>query len=1597
MASSGEDQSSSMQELFASLRANGGRSYSATSSRPDENTGLGSSQSYPLDLTNPSLPSQTTSNLRPSSQSSGMSQSQNTLQPRAPSIVPQNAFPSNSGTPNLSDQSAADRTANLLSLLKFTQPTSSQGSSLQNTPSYTTRIEPTSHQSTPNLNRQSMHGRGPSASDLVASFMGRSTSSAQHETIVLPSAAKLPTDITDSSVSNPQEYLMQLLNRSKAQSTSSTTEVSRSQINTKPLTSKSEASVNKLSRAPAETSMQKEQSKPGQSEGGSMLRKDSPIRIFGTNSKETTPFEPQDMPKVEAPKESIFTYVNPFDQLAASSPRNAKSRPGSSTPLRGLAKSSKLGTNGEGVKRKSNEPSLAPKFAASRRKLIPAGSDIIQSIECPPPTARDDGRTPIEALIGIGAPTTDAETVAEALNGVGEQVSKQVEHALAQAVEADYIAQIKDEALEADEECVLEELRDELQEVAADVKEELDQDENQGILEEIMPESVAEAIKKVIVDAATGDVDGPARSAEHETTPSGASTTTAVPVYNFPMKPFVSIDVTQDEPCTRRFREEAIVEIARMKKEFDQIDRTLATASDTFIIYAIPKNGGLRIIRQEDGADRQVFKETHDRIFNVALSTAPSRSPLSSVQTSISTGISGTVYWTAISHEGVDCIQEESIEKCSLSFPPVPTHDENSSGGQLKTRAKKSSRHPEVFAIGRGKSIQLVFPFHAQKSHLTSSSVVDSENYFRDRNLRINTGKAGKDFAFSEDDTVITTLDKAGRLRFWDIRELMHESNGTASKIATNEIKTPLLTFSTAVANEKCWPTSVLYVDKLRPYTKCIALRYIIVGMKQNHTLQLWDLGLGKAVQELNFPHENESDAICSVSYHPASGMIVVGHPARNSIYFVHLSAPKYNLPPMSQAKFAQRLANKDSALPKPEATAIMSGMREYSFSSKGHLRSIDLLPISSESLRNLNSDVDPSLFELYVMHSKGATCLNIKKEDLGWSQDHKVMNPMDAEQLGQIEVRDLRDPQAAAVSEKSSVNGDTQMKLSMPSDLAHKGNSKEVIKAPSKASPRFDHIKTGTDFGIVDTLITPNITAITNGSTTNGTEKLDKKKKKRNAANPDLSSAVIPQAPVAPDTYAAAATRAHLTNEQPTTLSTKDSSTLSIKDSNRSKSSKLASADIPEMTSTKAQNGSERKLAEAESIASGISNDFLDKEFKKIEKIVSGEFSNVLNRELSALYRRFDEDKRIQDAAGAAKQDAILRLVSSTLTDNVDKALSRIIKSNIEKIVVPSISEVTASTLDKNVPTHLTQQLLHTLPAQLKLALPEAVFKSLQHPDVLRVLSDQVTTKVANQVERQFAVLLNQTVLPSFQNVAIGAAQRMAAETERRMSEQLKQVDVQHREDSAKIDQLTTLVRGLSETVSAMAAAQSGFQSEILRSQQQNAQNRQASSSAKTGSVQLNENSIAPTDSPGPVLTPEQQELDDITTLMNEGRFEEGTIMWLQSKQQGVLFDTFFVNCNPAYLRQCQSLVTLSVGAAVTSALENNLSERLDWLDIVLSILNTQDPDVREVAPRIMNVLSQRLESQYMRLAELDHRNPVLQKIPPLARRAREIAAFIE
>ena len=1320
------------------------------------------------------------------------------------------------------NQAASDRTANLLNLLRFNSQT--EPASPNNKP-ISSGLR--SGHAPPSRN---VNARGVSASDLVASSMGK-PSSLDNQAQAAPSSVPAP----KSSSASPQDYLLQLLNRT--QPAPAKTHAPQ------PVAPSAYPDVDTLSRNLANASIKKESVGSKDNEGIKRGRTESPIRIFGTSeSKEPTPFEP---PKIEKADNSLFTYVNPFEQLAASSPRNgkmgssARAAPGKdSTPL------SRLGSSGPNVACGSKHGSQAPNFPSSDMRegssLTASGNEVLQSIESPDPKPLDDGRSQVEALIGIGAPTTDTQTVAQALNDVGEQVNRQVEYALAHSPKSDGRASKAEDKVEK-------KLEQQLQEAAVEVKKEIESEDGKGVLESVMPEPAAEAVKEVIDEAAVGDIEGQHESADDEDSSGKGEEDIEVPVYQFPLRPFVCIDLQQQQPSGLSFRQGAITDIARLRKDFDQIDRTLATASADYIAYAMPKPGGYRVICQEDGLDRQVFKETRDHIFNLAISSSLPGKSAQGLESCIGTAVSGTVYWAAMRLLDEDFVQTGEIHQQCLTIPPVPAHDEHTSGGQLKTRAKKSNRHPEFFAIGRGKSLQVIFPLHAKSSpFVNDKSVLDTEKYFKDRSLKINTGKAGKDFAFSEDDTVVMSLDKAGKLRFWDVRELVDDSKGGPSGFDPVEITKPILTFSTAHPNEKSWPTSVLFVDKQKAYLKGSALRYVIVGLKQNHTIQLWDLGLGKAVQELNFPHENESDPICSVAYHAASGIVVVGHPTRNSIYFVHLSAPKYNLGAFSQAKHIQKLANKDSSLPKPESTAILGGMREYSFASKGQLRSIDLLPMTHDGSSNQD---DPGLFELYVMHSKGVTCLNVRKADLGWSEDNKVLHSRNAEEAGYVVVKDLWDTQSFAFSEPPSINGDIDPTAS--SKGFSKSSAKKAAEAakPSEAEAR-------RAFDASETL------SLQNGGSGANQEKETKRKKKKAGNVTEDSSIIPPPVPNPPSSFANTSSKATPGSSQ-------------NKEPSRSSSRKhvLDSSTIEPNSDHKAK----RNMANMEFSSLGLSPDALDKEFRKMEATISAEVSIVFGKELDQLYRTIDNDKRVQEAAAGAKQDAILRLVSSSLSDNVEKNLARIILSNITQTVVPSIHNVTTTTLRKEVPEWLSKHLLGSLPAQLKLALPEAVSKSLQNPDVLRSIADQTASKISVQIEKQIISALQKNVIPSFEAMVVEAAHKKIVETEQRINDQIERTSAQHREDSAKIDQLTSVVRALSETVHSMAESQSGFQTEILKYQQQVAQKGAESASVVSGGAQ--DDSTAGEEGIDPVMQVIGQELDMIQRAMSQGNLEEGTI----------------------------------------------------------------------------------------------------------------------
>ncbi|KAE8351673.1 hypothetical protein BDV28DRAFT_15988 [Aspergillus coremiiformis] len=1388
-----------------------------------------------------------------------------------------------------------DRAANLLNLLKFNQsatiPSSQQPSQFGLEQLKPSQIHEAGSETV------MPHGRNISASDLVASLFGRQEAAAP----IKPAgpqfgrpepAVSAGESSTVPTAENTQEMLLRLLNRPK------------------PGQDIPEGPVKPVSQLSTLISPQKFPVAETVSSNGEVpsVQAVKETLAVGSRPEELVAEKPDvfaSHPARPSPcgKETLFTYVNPFDQLAAASPHKATPQPRS----------------------RSESPAVE---GMGSKKIITKEESTQKTARAKSPSLAEEQK----------------EAVSQVVDNLVSQIVRDVDEAVAKATKQES-KPVATRAGEGSAQETLSSIASQFWETAAEAKEATQENESS---DEVGKETPADTF--VAKETSNNDSgDALADSWESAEDSAQKEEERIVPVHNFPLKPFISISVKAPSSDTlTTLRDDGIMDIARLKKEFDQLDRSLTSATSDYIVYALAKNGGMRIIRQDDGSDKQVFRSTRDRVFNVAVCTSQTTTGTSDTQAVLGIGVSGAVYWALISNTDKDLFEMDALESEILIFPPFPASDENTSGGQLKTRAKRSSRHPGFFAIGRGKNIYVISPQAAANSSYGVSGTqrtVNTEKFFKERALKISTGKAGKDFMFSDDDTVIASLDKTGRLRFWDIRDVVNNASFFASGPSPIEVRVPLNTFVTGSPAEKSWPTSVLFIDKLRPYVKSMALRYVLVGLKQNHTLQLWDIGLGKAVQELKFPHENESDAICSVAYHPGSGIIVVGHPTRNSIYFVHLSAPRYNLQPMSQASFIKRSCEKDGSLPKPESTACMSGIREISFAPKGQLRSLDLLPI------NKTAGEENGTFELYVMHSRGVTCLNIKKEDLGWSSDNKIIRPVNALEQGLIEITELQ-TFPTYVTDDPSINGDaapTPTKTA-PKEIVKKTTDLSVeasAVASAVASRTHSPSKTTTKKKAGDEQVESTAFA-------NAAEKPEKRKKKKGTAAVEvLVKAKEVNAPsvAGSNEGLAAAAQIQPVSEQP--------------NSDVPKSSTAITAPV---NATVAQS-------------SGTWNEHME----ALQTGVSVEFNKSLGRELEGLYQRFDNERRSWDAASSAKQDQVLRLVSSTLSDNVEKNLARIVSESIQSEVMPALANLASTAVGKQLDTIVAQQLGGVLPRELRQALPETVTHAVQQPETVKTLSEAVRQKLFPDLEVEISKAVQRTVTPAFKTLTTRVAEKVGSDLEKQMEAQMKQYEVQRQNDSAKIDQLTTLVRGLSDTVASMAAAQTSFQNEILRLNRGLGQQEKDRQSLQQPAATI---AVPPSEA----QSTEDAELAEIAQLMGQGKYEEGSIKWLQSHQQADLFDNLFITFDPSYLTTLSPIVALSVGVAVTSSLQTNVAERLQWLEVVLQTVNLMDADIREVVPEIMDILLKRLDFLYMSVAKNAPHDPIIRKIPFLSRRAREL-----
>ncbi|CAD6505735.1 BgTH12-01222 [Blumeria graminis f. sp. triticale] len=1420
---------------------------------------------------------------------------------------------------NPGNQTNTDRTSSLLNLLKFSQPSAATTSS--NLPAALSQSQLTSQDNleahgAPDETSQAISSQEPNESDILATFTGythskptlnensrfnpKSSTSSLGQSIPSPSA-------------DTHAYLLQLLSQPK----SSPKDIPQlKQVDQLSISQQQnifyENTAQKSARTEENISSTGKINNPTVAESKLVIDKD--------DTKEKSSLKNNT---------GIFTYVNPFDGLAASSPRNRNPKPekqaSSFSPSVQILRNPRNENLDDGRKVRSSSSSSIP----NEQKNNYAPKQFTG-----PSTPLTGKLIQIEPVDGATS-QSNKDTTFERLNLGSENMNGQASLYLDREEKEDQIESELREMLATqtskDKESTIKSSTKYFKEKQ---KEEISSTQSIPIASNGESDSFAKTSSNsnVIDNWESADV-GDIATNEGENA--------VVNIYSFPMRPWTSINVKVTNEQISTFSDQAVLDIARLKKDSHNFDRNLVTASNNFIAYAMSKNGGFRIIRQNNGKDARMFTETQDRIINVVTSI----SSTDKKEAVIAIGMSGTVYWTLLKDSEGDRIEEAQLGNNSFSLPPLQTTNPETTETSIKVIAQKSSKHPEFFAISRGKFINIVWPSVILEKQYFSNKidrVVDTEGYFSNHEFRINAGSTAKDFIFSEDDTTIVSLESNGQLKFWDIRSITMSEilNTQPSDSRLIEVKHPITTFNNTSSVEKICPTSILFVEKFRPYQRGGAQRYMVVGLKKNHTLQLWDISLAKPVQEVHLPHAHESDATCSIVFHAATGIIIVGHPTRNSIYFLFFSAPKHIMSKsVCQAEFVEKVAAGDLSIQRPDSTAVICGMREYSFASRGNLLSIDIL--QSSNYDNINES--DSTIELYCMHSKGVTCLEIGRHDLGWSVENEILHPAPADELNMVTIDILKE--RSITSHMNILESNAQSFV--PTRIVPRSTLKEnelpkqfVEKSKQSETPRPTTLTNDEKKENSSQLdVVPNASVI---------EKSDKKKRKKGAndsSNPQ-SSTYFKMPVIDP-------------------------------------SSNVRTVNLSRV----GPNGNSESQNQASHLSPSPNADL-----KSIEKL--------LNSSLEKLTQEMKDEWQIHNSTETSNYDTIFKMVSSKFNGDLENIFTNIIKSEINSSIIPPISDAAINTIQTQLHEKLDAQIATYLPRELQQSLPEAVSKALHQPQLLKVISESISTTLGFNMQKELNVFLSNHIMPSVSNMVAQITQKLAADMQCRYLEQANIIEKQRHSDSIKIAQLTQLVTGLSETVSSMAAAQTEFQGQFLKMQQQAVNDRRnftrSSESVSNQPSSRPHTALAASHGKPHEIESHETMINSIASAMNSGDYENAIVQWLQTRREQEFFVNYFSKFQPDFVKDLSPLLLLSLGATISVGFEgetNNeyINQRVLWLETILAAFQVHinagsaDDQVRNLSPKVMDIYRQRFEHLYMRISQISIHKPILKRLSHL------------
>ncbi|KAJ6500470.1 hypothetical protein C8R45DRAFT_863011 [Mycena sanguinolenta] len=168
-----------------------------------------------------------------------------------------------------------------------------------------------------------------------------------------------------------------------------------------------------------------------------------------------------------------------------------------------------------------------------------------------------------------------------------------------------------------------------------------------------------------------------------------------------------------------------------------------------------------------------------------------------------------------------------------------------------------------------------------------------------------------------------------------------------------------------------------------------------------------------------------------------------------------------------------------------------------------------------------------------------------------------------------------------------------------------------------------------------------------------------------------------------------------------------------------------------------------------------------LSREIRKMEESLHTRIGRLIGKEMDKQHQRLEDARAHDQSEDFARQEKILKLISTELTRNTTRVVEMAVKSEVQNSVLPALENITKT----EVKAALNDQVGSGLVDYISQGLPVEVEKLLLRPDITAHFAQMLSSNLTPLIDRHVKDTVNKSLIPTFSQQSSAMHQELLRE----------------------------------------------------------------------------------------------------------------------------------------------------------------------------------------------------------------------------------------